>query len=84
MTVLREGLESVIFLFGVGNASPLSIPISGLIGILCGLSVGVVIYYSGKKVWACRLKFLQFGKYLGPIHLGIVQMFDSTNFLLSL
>ena len=50
LTVLREGLESVIFLFGVGNASPSSIPISGAIGILCGVSVGVVIYYSGKQV----------------------------------
>lgn len=49
-TVLREGLESVVFLFGVGNASPESIPISGIIGILCGLSVGVIIYFSGKQV----------------------------------
>jgi FTR1 family protein len=49
-TVLREGLESVIFLFGVGNASPSAIPISGLIGILCGLTVGMVIYYSGRQV----------------------------------
>lgn len=49
-TVLREGLESVVFLFGVGNTNPLAIPISGLIGIFCGLCVGVVLYYSGKQV----------------------------------
>ncbi len=49
-TILREGLESVVFLFGVGNASPASIPISGCIGIICGVSVGVALYFSGKQV----------------------------------
>lgn len=49
-TVLREGLESVVFLFGVGNTAPEAIPISGLIGIACGVAVGVVLYYSGKQV----------------------------------
>lgn len=49
-TVLREGLEAVIFLFGVGNANPVSIPISGLIGIMCGVGVGFAIYYTGRSV----------------------------------
>lgn len=49
-TVLREGMEAAVFLFGVGNADPVSIPISGLIGVLCGVMVGVVLYYTGRSV----------------------------------
>jgi hypothetical protein len=45
-----QGLESVVFLFGVGNTQPLAIPISGLIGITCGIMVGVVLYYTGRTI----------------------------------
>ncbi|GAX73688.1 hypothetical protein CEUSTIGMA_g1139.t1 [Chlamydomonas eustigma] len=49
-TILREGVESVVFLFGIGNAAPESIPISGAVGTICGMSVGFVLYFSGKQV----------------------------------
>jgi hypothetical protein len=49
-TILREGVESVVFLFGIGNAAPESIPISGAVGIICGISVGFLLYFSGKQV----------------------------------
>lgn len=50
VTVLREGIESVIFLAGVGNAQPTSLPIPGLVGILCGVMVGFFLYYTGRQV----------------------------------
>mmetsp|Transcript_10892 Transcript_10892/g.23475 ORF Transcript_10892/g.23475 Transcript_10892/m.23475 type:complete len:524 (+) Transcript_10892:94-1665(+) len=49
-TVLREGLESVVFLMGIGNAKPSAIPLSGVIGIACGVTVGIFLYYTGKQV----------------------------------
>ena len=46
-TTLREGLESVIFLTGVTAGIPLkAVPIAGLVGILLGVSVGVLLYYT--------------------------------------
>ncbi len=52
-TVLREGVESVVFLAGVGNAAPSSIPLPGLVGFVCGVAVGVFLFYTGKQVCVC-------------------------------
>lgn len=49
-TVLREGVESVVFLAGVGNAEPSSLPLPGLVGFICGIGVGMFLYYTGKQV----------------------------------
>ncbi|KAJ3115718.1 hypothetical protein HDU96_000130 [Phlyctochytrium bullatum] len=48
VTVLREGLEGVIFLAGIAISEPLStIPLSGLAGLLLGLLLGLGIYQTG-------------------------------------
>ncbi|KAJ7154728.1 iron permease FTR1 [Mycena filopes] len=45
ITVLREGMEAVIFVGGVSLGQPAtSIPIATIVGLLCGLIVGFVIY----------------------------------------
>jgi len=45
ITVLREGLESVVFVGGVGvNEPPTSFPIAGLTGIGLGCLVGYLVY----------------------------------------
>ncbi|KAG1680548.1 hypothetical protein FOA52_014995 [Chlamydomonas sp. UWO 241] len=49
-TILREGVEAIVFLFGVGNTSPESIPISGAVGIILGLILGFFIYYTGRTI----------------------------------
>lgn len=49
-TVLREGIESVIFLAGVGNNDPQSLILPGVVGLVCGLAVGFFLYYTGKQV----------------------------------
>lgn len=41
VTVLREGLESVVFMGGVALATPLtSIPLAAIAGVLCGFLIG--------------------------------------------
>ncbi|KAM9936162.1 hypothetical protein OXX80_004277 [Metschnikowia pulcherrima] len=48
ITVLREGLEAVVFVGGVGLNSPASsFPIPVITGLIAGILVGVVMYYSG-------------------------------------
>jgi high-affinity iron transporter len=45
VTVLREGLEAVVFIGGVGLSEPASsIPLAVVVGIVCGSSVGYFIY----------------------------------------
>lgn len=45
VTVLREGMEGVVFVSGVAIGQPAtSIPIATLTGILCGLVCGLLIY----------------------------------------
>ncbi|KAJ3506455.1 hypothetical protein NLJ89_g6859 [Agrocybe chaxingu] len=45
ITVLREGLEAVVFVGGVSLGQPATaIPIAAIVGILCGLVCGFVIY----------------------------------------
>ncbi|KIM42144.1 hypothetical protein M413DRAFT_444611 [Hebeloma cylindrosporum] len=45
VTVLREGLEAVIFVGGVSLGQPATaIPIATIVGIICGLIIGFLIY----------------------------------------
>ncbi|CDH52651.1 plasma membrane iron permease [Lichtheimia corymbifera JMRC:FSU:9682] len=51
ITVLREGLEAVVFIGGISlNAQAKSIPIPVLMGFLCGCLVGYIIYRGGNLV----------------------------------
>ena len=45
ITVLREGIEAVVFVGGVSLGQPgTSIPLAAIVGIICGLFVGYLIY----------------------------------------
>jgi len=45
ITVLREGLEAVVFVGGVSLTEPAtSFPIAVIVGVLCGIAVGYSIY----------------------------------------
>jgi high-affinity iron transporter len=45
ITVLREGLEAVIFISGVSFSSPASaVPLPVIMGLLAGAVVGFIIY----------------------------------------
>ena len=52
ISVLREGIETVIFLTGVDAVedAPLDILWSGLIGILVALIIAVIIFVSSKRI----------------------------------
>ncbi|AOA60481.1 Iron permease [Komagataella phaffii CBS 7435] len=51
VTTLREGLEAVVFIGGVGLGSPAtSFPIPVIVGLIAGISVGVLLYYSGSTL----------------------------------
>lgn len=51
VTVLREGLEAVVFIGGVSLGIPgKSIPIAAIMGILCGVVVGLLIYRGGSLI----------------------------------
>ncbi|KAL3155144.1 hypothetical protein ABBQ38_011200 [Trebouxia sp. C0009 RCD-2024] len=50
-TTIREGLEAVVFIAGVSASLPISsIPLPAIVGIIMGLTVGVILYYTGKKI----------------------------------
>lgn len=51
ITCLREGLEAIVFVGGVGLNSPAtSFPIPVITGLLAGILVGVLLYYSGSTM----------------------------------
>ena len=51
ITVLREGLEAVVFVGGIGVGSPPSaFPIPVITGILAGSLIGFIIYHGGNIV----------------------------------
>ncbi|GAA5833546.1 hypothetical protein JCM5353_007957 [Sporobolomyces roseus] len=51
ITVLREGLEAVVFVGGVSlGQSAKSIPLAAIVGIFSGFIVGYFIYASGSRV----------------------------------
>eukprot|EP00775_Hariotina_reticulata_P003265 gene3265-3543_t len=57
--VLREGIESVIFLAGVGSQSSFkAIPLACLAGLVVGLAVGFLIYYSGRAIKDLKVFFI--------------------------
>lgn len=54
VNTLREGLESVVFLTGVSaGTDPRSIPLAGVVGIILGVLVGVILYYTCAPL-SCR------------------------------
>lgn len=52
ITTLREGLEAVVFVGGVGvsEASARAFPLPVVCGIIAGVAVGVLLYYFGSTV----------------------------------
>ncbi|KAM0755041.1 iron permease FTR1 [Meredithblackwellia eburnea MCA 4105] len=51
ITVLREGLEAVVFVGGVSlGQSAKSIPLAAIVGIFCGLIIGYIIYKSSSRL----------------------------------
>lgn len=51
ITCLREGLEAVVFVGGVGLNSPAtSFPIPVITGLIAGILVGLILYYFGSTV----------------------------------
>ena len=54
ITVLREGLEAVVFVGGVSLSEPAtSFPLAVICGLLCGLAVGYFIYRYLKFLVVC-------------------------------
>ncbi|GLC38037.1 hypothetical protein PLESTB_000443600 [Pleodorina starrii] len=49
-TVVREGIESVVFLGGLGNVKLSAVPLPAFVGILAGCLVGMFLYYTGRQV----------------------------------
>ena len=49
-TVVREGLETAVFIGGVGASSWRSIPLPALVGVILGLIAGLLIVHGGRKV----------------------------------
>lgn len=51
ITTLREGLEAVVFVGGVGLDSPASsFPLPVIVGLICGILVGMALYYFGSSI----------------------------------
>ncbi|KAI7869585.1 high-affinity iron permease [Spinellus fusiger] len=51
ITVLREGLEAVVFIGGVSlSVQAKAIPIAAIMGFLCGCLVGYILYRGGSMV----------------------------------
>ncbi|KAJ3085468.1 high-affinity iron permease [Quaeritorhiza haematococci] len=48
--VIREGLESVIFIAGVGQGDPKALIIPGLLGIFLGILIGYLLYRSSTNL----------------------------------
>lgn len=51
ITCLREGLEAVVFVGGVGLDKPAtSFPIPVIVGLIAGIAVGTLLYYFGSNM----------------------------------
>lgn len=51
VTTLREGLEAVVFMGGIGMSQPLSsLPLAVLAGVLLGSGIGISLYKGGNKL----------------------------------
>ncbi|KAG8927281.1 high-affinity iron permease [Tulasnella sp. 417] len=50
VTVMREGLEAVVFIGGVSlGQKATAIPLAAIVGLICGLTVGFIIYKSSSR-----------------------------------
>ncbi|KAI8840929.1 iron permease FTR1/Fip1/EfeU [Chytridium lagenaria] len=51
ITVLREGLEGIVFLAGIAvTEDPGTIPIPAIVGLACGMIIGFILYRSGNTL----------------------------------
>ena len=51
ITVLREGVEAIVFIAGVSLGHPAySYPLSVFLGLLCGCGIGYILYLGGSKI----------------------------------
>lgn len=49
VTILREGVEAVVFIFGTAIGKPANgYPLSLISGIVCGIFAGISLYYGGR------------------------------------
>ncbi|TPX35995.1 hypothetical protein SmJEL517_g01855 [Synchytrium microbalum] len=48
--VIREGMESVLFLTGVGQSDPISLIIPGVVGFILGILVGYLVWRGAGKM----------------------------------
>lgn len=49
--VFREGIEAVVFLAGVSTTTSVTaIPIAAVVGIICGLACGFILFYTGREI----------------------------------
>ena len=71
LTVLREGLETMVFIGGVAISEPPSaIPLAAIAGILCGSLIGIFMHYGGSKL-ALRMFFIISAYFLLVIAAGL-------------
>ncbi len=57
LTVVREGVETAVFIGGVGASNWRSLPLPAFVGIILGLLVGFVIVRGGRRVSNSNLKW---------------------------
>lgn len=61
VTVVREGVETAVFIGGVGASNWRSLPLPAFVGIILGLIVGLVIVRGGRRVSNSNLKWFFYG-----------------------
>lgn len=49
-TVVREGIEAVVFLGGLGNVQLTAIPLAAFVGAVAGIGLGAFLFYTGRTV----------------------------------
>ncbi|KAJ3094628.1 hypothetical protein HDU96_001545 [Phlyctochytrium bullatum] len=51
ITVLREGLEGIVFLAGIAvSEDPGTIPLAVIFGLMCGMAIGFILYRFGNSI----------------------------------
>lgn len=79
-SIIREGIEACIFLFGVNTgAKPTGIPLAAVSGILVGALAGFIVYYTGRSIKRLKTFFIIMTVVLLLIAAG--QFANGTNFL---
>ncbi|PSC73283.1 Plasma membrane iron permease [Micractinium conductrix] len=70
---LREGIESVLFLTGVSQGDGIkAIIIPGIVGVILGLGVGMLIFYTGRTIKSLKWFFILSSGLLLFIAAGLV------------